>query len=82
MTHDEREPIPIMGEWRKTKVYRCRLCAFDSTDRAKFEDHFAKAHPPLQIFDGGLIDEPTPPDEPDEEMAAKNGATRKPKGGK
>ncbi|HWV23258.1 MAG TPA: hypothetical protein VNZ58_03635 [Thermomicrobiales bacterium] len=81
MTHDEREPIPIMGEWRKTKVYRCRLCAFDSTDRAKFEDHFAKAHPPLQILDGGLIDE-SAPDEPDEETSAKNGATRKPKGGK
>lgn len=38
--------------WRGHTVYRCRLCAFDSTEREKFEDHFRKVHAPFQIIDG------------------------------
>ena len=52
------EPTPITATWRGEKVYRCRLCAFDTLDRAKFEDHFAKAHPPFRIIDGGKADAP------------------------
>lgn len=42
--------------WGKRKVYRCRLCAFDSLDKAKFEDHFAKKHAPLRVIEGGKED--------------------------
>lgn len=38
--------------WRGVTVYRCRLCAFDTTEREKFEDHFRKVHAPFQIIDG------------------------------
>ena len=59
---EKRTPTPITAKWHGEKIYRCRLCAFDSTDRKKFEDHFAKMHPPFQVIDGGSD---TPPDKPD-----------------
>lgn len=55
---DERDPTPIIGEWAKKKQYRCRLCGFDTLDEWTFNDHFMKAHPPLEIIDGGQIDTP------------------------
>ena len=42
----------ITGQWNGHKQYRCRLCAFDSLDKAAFEDHFAKVHAPLQVIEG------------------------------
>lgn len=48
-----KDDTPEILKWRKQKVYRCRLCAFDSLDKARFEDHFTKAHPPLRVIDGG-----------------------------
>lgn len=47
------ESTPKLLKWRGETIYRCRLCAFDSTDKKKFEDHFRIAHPPLRIIDGG-----------------------------
>lgn len=44
---------PKILTWRGNKVYRCRLCAFDSTDKAKFEAHFRMRHAPFQVIDGG-----------------------------
>lgn len=45
-------PTPEMVKWRGKKVYRCRLCAFDTFDKATFEDHFRKVHAPLQVIEG------------------------------
>lgn len=56
-----KDSSPEILKWRNQKVYRCRLCAFDSTDKAKFEDHFAKVHPPLRVIDGGKKNEPEAP---------------------
>lgn len=58
MTDDQPEIL----KWKKHKVYRCRLCAFDSLDKKKFEDHFAKVHPPLRVIDGGKDEAPESPD--------------------
>lgn len=55
---DERDPTPITGKWGKQKQYKCRLCAFDSLDRAAFIEHFRRAHPPLRIIDGGKAGDP------------------------
>ena len=62
---------PKILKWRKQKLYRCRLCAYDSLDRKQFEDHFAKAHPPLRVIVGGKTDEV--PDEPVTEPDAETG---------
>lgn len=43
---------PKLLTWRGQKVYRCRLCAFDTTDKATFEDHFRKRHAPFQVIEG------------------------------
>ncbi len=48
----KRDSTPDTLKWRGEKVYRCRLCPFDSLDRAVFEDHFAKVHAPLQVIEG------------------------------
>lgn len=48
----KRDSTPDTLKWKGEKVYRCRLCAFDSLDRAVFEDHFAKVHAPLQVIEG------------------------------
>lgn len=55
-----KDSTPELLKWRKHKVFRCRLCAFDSLDKEKFEDHFAKAHPPLRVIDGAKKE----PDDP------------------
>ena len=47
-----RDNTPEIGKWNKQKQYRCRLCAFDTLDKAQFEDHFAKVHAPLQVLEG------------------------------
>lgn len=60
--NDIRSPTPLNAKWNGQKLYRCRLCSFDSFDRKAFEKHFAKTHPPLQIIDGGKSE----PDEPKE----------------
>lgn len=52
---------PEILKWRERKVYRCRLCAFDSLDRKKFEDHFAKSHVPFRVIEGGKTEEPEVP---------------------
>ena len=54
------DDTPVIGKWGKHKQYRCRLCSVDSLDKAKFEDHFAKAHPPLRIIDGGKAEPEKP----------------------
>lgn len=43
---------PQLLRWRGTKIYRCRLCAFDTPDKARFEDHFRKTHAPFQVIEG------------------------------
>lgn len=53
---------PNILKWRGQKVYRCRLCAFDSTDQAKFEDHFRRRHAPFQVIDGGKAATTSAPD--------------------
>lgn len=58
MTDDK---TPKLLKWRGAKVYRCRLCDFDTTSKEKFEDHFAKAHPVLRVIDGGKKDAPDEP---------------------
>lgn len=45
-------------KWSGRKLYKCRLCAFDSLDRKAFERHFAERHPPLQIIEGGGSTDP------------------------
>lgn len=47
-----QKDTPQLLSWRGHKVYRCRLCSFDTTDRVRFEDHFRKAHAPLQVIEG------------------------------
>jgi len=47
-----KDSTPETLKWKGSKVYRCRLCAFDTLDKAVFEDHFAKVHAPLQVIEG------------------------------
>lgn len=54
----ERDPTPITGTWRGHTRFQCRLCAFDTLEEGKFVDHFAQMHPPLEVLDGGLVEEP------------------------
>lgn len=61
---DKRDPTPINATWRGEKLYRCRLCAFDSTDKRRFEEHFARMHPPLEVIEGGKADTPKPRSKP------------------
>lgn len=58
----------IVGAWKGVPVYRCRLCPFDTLERQTFIDHFARAHPPLEVIEG--YDEPEPnPDVTDQERS-------------
>lgn len=34
--------------WRGYMRYECTRCAYDTLDRAKFADHWATAHQPLE----------------------------------
>lgn len=52
---------PEILKWNKQKVYRCRLCAFDTLHQDKFEQHFAAVHPPLRVIKG---DKQAKPDGP------------------
>lgn len=61
-----RDPTPLNADWRGHTLYQCRLCPFDTLEEAKFIEHFARTHPPLEIIDGGLFD---PAPEPDPEPA-------------
>ncbi len=46
------DDTPEVLKWgRRTTIYRCRLCAFDTPDKAIFEDHFRKVHAPLQVIE-------------------------------
>ena len=49
MTTDNRTPITLT--WGDEKLYRCRLCAFDTFDKAVFEDHFRKVHAPFEVLE-------------------------------
>jgi hypothetical protein len=42
---------PETVKWKGKKAYRCRLCAFDTFDKAIFEDHFRKVHAPLEVIE-------------------------------
>lgn len=53
---------PEILKWKKQKVYRCRLCAFDTLHKDTFERHFATVHPPLQIIKGNKQAEPDAPE--------------------
>ena len=49
MTTDNRTPIEL--KWGvRTTLYRCRLCSFDTPDKAVFEDHFRKVHAPFEVI--------------------------------
>lgn len=48
-------------KWHGAKVFQCRLCAFNSTDQKRFEDHYRRVHPPVRIIDGGKAQEPDKP---------------------
>ncbi len=47
-----KRDAPKILTWNNTKVYRCRLCAFDTFNKATFEDHFRRVHPPFEVIDG------------------------------
>lgn len=70
---DERRPELL--KWRGKKVYRCRLCAFDSLDKRKFEDHFAKVHAPVRIIDGGKSKSVEPEQPADKEASDGNASS-------
>lgn len=55
MTTKKKEPDKsaapdgaTLGSWRGLTTYCCTKCGYDTVERAKFEDHYAVAHPALQ----------------------------------
>lgn len=50
-TVDEPEGV-VLGKWRGYRQYTCSVCGWDTLDRAKFIDHFATLHPPLEVIEG------------------------------
>lgn len=65
------DETPKILKWRDQKLYRCRLCSFDSFDKARFEQHFATKHPPMRVIDGGKHDETNVPDVPGDQDETK-----------
>lgn len=54
----EPETDYVLTAWRGMKRYQCRLCQFDTLEEHKFVDHFARAHPPLEVIDGFVEADP------------------------
>lgn len=43
-------PEPDTVKWKGKRAYRCRLCAFDTFDKATFEEHYRLVHAPLEVI--------------------------------
>ena len=58
----KREEIEgvLLGSWKGLTAYRCSQCNYDTLEKAKFIDHYARAHPPLEVIDGFDVPEPNP----------------------
>lgn len=48
-------------KWRGNKVYRCRMCGYDTFSKEQFEDHIVRAHAPLRVIEGGKSQAPAEP---------------------
>lgn len=55
-----KDDAPKLMKWRGKSMFRCRLCSFDSLDKQKFEDHFAKVHAPFRVIEGGKVEAEQP----------------------
>ena len=65
--YEEIEGV-IVGSWRGVEKYSCRICAYDTLEKAKFIYHFSNMHPPLEVIDGVPL--PPEPEAPPLEVAS------------